>query len=71
MNCIEEILAKYPMVVLDGAFATELEARGFDINDALWSAKALHERPDLVKEVHLDYLRAGADVVESASYQAT
>lgn len=71
MNCIEEILEKYPMIVLDGAFATELEARGFDINDALWSAKALHERPDLVKEVHLDYLRAGADVVESASYQAT
>lgn len=71
MNCIEELLAKYPMIVLDGAFATELEVKGFAINDALWSAKALHERPDLVKQVHLDYLRAGADIVESASYQAT
>lgn len=71
MNCIEELLKKYPFIVLDGAFATELEARDFDIKDALWSAKALIERPDLVKEVHLDYLRAGADVVESASYQAT
>ena len=71
MNCLDEILEKYPLVVLDGAFATELEGRGFDIKDELWSAKALHERPDLVKAVHLDYLRAGADVVESASYQAT
>ena len=71
MNCLDKFLEKYPLVVLDGAFATELEGRGFDIKDELWSAKALFERPDLVKDVHLDYLRAGADVVESASYQAT
>ena len=71
MNVIEERLAVQDVIVLDGAFATELEARGFSVNDALWSAKALFERPDLVREVHLDYLRAGADVVTSASYQAT
>ena len=71
MNVIEERLAAQDLIVLDGAFATELEARGFSVNDALWSAKALFERPDLVREVHMDYLRAGADVVTSASYQAT
>ena len=71
MNVIEERLAVQDVIILDGAFATELEARGFSVNDALWSAKALFERPDLVREVHLDYLRAGADVVTSASYQAT
>ena len=71
LNVIEERLAVQDVIVLDGAFATELEARGFSVNDALWSAKALFERPDLVREVHLDYLRAGADVVTSASYQAT
>ena len=71
MNQIEERLARQDVIVLDGAFATELEARGFSVNDALWSAKALFERPDLVRDVHLDYLRAGADIVTSASYQAT
>ena len=71
MNVIEERLAAQDVIVLDGAFATELEARGFSVNDALWSAKALFERPDLVRDIHLDYLRAGADVVTSASYQAT
>ena len=71
MNVIEERLAVQDVIVLDGAFATELEACGFSVNDALWSAKALFERPDLVREVHLDYLRAEADVVTSASYQAT
>ena len=67
LNVIEERLAVQDVIVLDGAFATELEARGFSVNDALWSAKALFERPDLVREVHLDYLRVGADVVTSAS----
>ena len=67
MNRIEERLARQDVIVLDGAFATELEARGFSVNDALWSAKALFERPDLVRDVHLDYLRAGADIVTSAS----
>lgn len=71
VNVIEERLAVQDVIVLDGAFATELEACGFSVNDALWSAKALFERPDLVREVHLDYLRAEADVVTSASYQAT
>ena len=71
MNVIEERLAVQDVLVLDGAFATELEVRGFSVNDALWSAKALFESPDLVREVHLAYLRAGADVVTSASYQAT
>lgn len=71
MNVIEERLAAQDVIILDGAFATELETRGFSVNDALWSAKALFERPDLVRAVHLDYLRAGADIVTSASYQAT
>ncbi len=71
LNAIEQRLAERDVLILDGAFATELEARGFSVNDALWSAKALFECPDLVRDIHLDYLRAGADVVTSASYQAT
>lgn len=58
-------------MVLDGALATELEARGADLKDPLWSAKLLIERPELIREVHLDYFRAGADVATTATYQAT
>ena len=71
MNVLETRLAAQDVLVLDGALATELEARGFSVDDPLWSAKALFERPDLVRDIHLDYLRAGADVLTSASYQAT
>ena len=58
-------------LVLDGALATELEARGCDINDTLWSAKILMEQPELIRQVHYDYYVAGADIGISSSYQAT
>lgn len=64
-------LLERPFVVLDGAMATELEARGCNLADSLWSAKVLMENPDLIRDVHLDYFRAGAQVAITASYQAT
>lgn len=70
-NPLTAILEKQPFVVLDGAMATELEARGCNLADSLWSAKVLVENPELIREVHLDYYRAGAQVAITASYQAT
>ena len=55
--------------VLDGGMATELERRGFDLRGPLWSAHVLDEAPEAIAAVHLDYLRAGADCIETASYQ--
>ncbi|MED6193361.1 Catalyzes methyl transfer from S-methylmethionine (SMM) to adenosyl-L-homocysteine (AdoMet) [Stylosanthes scabra] len=57
--------------VVDGGFATELERHGADLNDPLWSAKCLISSPHLVRRVHLDYLDAGANIIITASYQAT
>jgi homocysteine S-methyltransferase len=71
MNPVENILREFPMVILDGAFSTELERRGCDIKDELWSAKILIEQPELIGQVHADYFAAGADVAITASYQAT
>jgi homocysteine S-methyltransferase len=68
---IKDFLARRPMLVLDGALATELERRGADLLDPLWSAKCLIEQPDLIRAVHFDYFRAGADVATTATYQAT
>ncbi|XP_042430376.1 homocysteine S-methyltransferase 2-like [Zingiber officinale] len=57
--------------VIDGGLATELEANGADLNDPLWSAKCLISSPHLIRKVHLDYLKAGANVIITSSYQAT
>lgn len=71
MDPIAAILRDFPLVVLDGALATELERRGCDLRDPLWSAKVLIEAPQLIRQVHADYFAAGADVAITASYQAS
>lgn len=68
---IQTALAQQKLFILDGALATELERRGADLNDALWSAKLLIDQPELIRQVHFDYYTAGADVATTASYQAT
>lgn len=57
--------------ILDGGLATELARRGCDISGPLWSARVLDEAPEAIRQVHLDYLRAGADCISTASYQAS
>jgi homocysteine S-methyltransferase len=68
---IADFLAQGTPLVLDGALATELERRGADLRDPLWSAKLLIEQPDLIRAVHLNYFEAGADVATTATYQAS
>ncbi|MDK8193525.1 homocysteine S-methyltransferase [Paenibacillus sp. UMB7766-LJ446] len=70
-NPIEQILRKHPVMILDGALATELEQHGCDLDDPLWSARVLLENPDVIVQVHADYFRAGADCAITSSYQAT
>lgn len=64
-------LNRQKFVVVDGAFATELERLGLDIKDPLWSALALIDHTDMIEKVHSMYLKAGADIIISSSYQAT
>jgi homocysteine S-methyltransferase len=59
------------ITVLDGGLATELEARGHDLSDRLWSARVLLTEPKAIEDVHLAYYRAGSTVATTASYQAT
>ena len=58
-------------VVLDGGLATELERRGADLRDGLWSARMLIEEPELIERTHAAYFEAGAEVAITASYQAS
>ena len=58
-------------IVIDGGLATELERRGADLRDDLWSARVLLDDPGAIVDVHRAYVDAGADVLIGASYQAS
>jgi homocysteine S-methyltransferase len=59
------------VLISDGGLATELEARGHDLSDPLWSARLLADAPQEITAVHAAYFRAGAKIATTASYQAS
>ncbi|MCL4263275.1 MAG: homocysteine S-methyltransferase [Anaerolineae bacterium] len=71
MDLIKPFLDFQELLVVDGGLATELEWRGYNLHDPLWSARLLLEEPSAIQQVHADYLWAGADCIIAASYQAT
>jgi len=64
-------LVRGEFVLLDGAMGTELEERGLKTPLPLWSAEALRTDPDAVCRIHEDYIRAGADVLTTATFRTT
>jgi homocysteine S-methyltransferase len=63
--------AEDTVFVADGGVATELEARGHDLSDPLWSARMLVDAPGEITAVHTAFFRAGATIATTASYQAS
>jgi len=57
--------------IIDGGLSTELAAAGHDLSDHLWSARLLRDEPQAIVDAHAAFLRAGATVSTTASYQAT
>ncbi|GGX60722.1 homocysteine S-methyltransferase [Streptomyces hiroshimensis] len=65
-----EAAARGPLV-LDGGLSNQLAAQGCDLSDALWSARLLADGPRQIEQAHAAYVRAGAQVLITSSYQAT
>lgn len=70
-NPFNTMLSRDRALVLDGGLATHLEHLGCVLDGPLWSARMLAERPEMIVQAHLDFLRAGADCIITSSYQAT
>ena len=55
-------------ILLDGGMGRELRFRGVDVMTSIWSAKALIDAPQVVREVHSDFISAGSDIITINSY---
>jgi S-methylmethionine-dependent homocysteine/selenocysteine methylase len=55
-------------VILDGGMGRELRHRGVENLSTIWSANALLVAPDVVREVHADFIAAGAQVITTNTY---
>jgi S-methylmethionine-dependent homocysteine/selenocysteine methylase len=59
------------IVLIDGGTSLELLHRSANKAPRHWSAEYLLTEPALVRDVHLDYIRAGARMITINSYSAT
>ncbi|MCA1816206.1 MAG: bifunctional homocysteine S-methyltransferase/methylenetetrahydrofolate reductase [Acidobacteria bacterium] len=69
MDNFRELLSSDHVTVFDGAVGTMLYAKGVYINRSYDELNLTN--PDLVREVHEEYIRAGAEVVETNTFGAT
>lgn len=61
---VNQFLNEKGAIILDGGFSNQLSTYNVDFERTdLWTANALITRPDLIKNVHLDYLKAGSDII--------
>ncbi|CAG1015005.1 MAG: homocysteine S-methyltransferase family protein [Rhizobiaceae bacterium] len=59
------------VILTDGGMGQELLRRSGATPTPLWSAKVLMDEPDLVRDLHADFIRAGARVITVNTYAAT
>ncbi|MCH7601147.1 MAG: homocysteine S-methyltransferase family protein [Planctomycetes bacterium] len=64
MTSLEESI-----LLIDGATGTLLERKGVDISLPLWSAHAVIEHPEVLEEVHREYLEAGAQAITTCTFR--
>jgi S-methylmethionine-dependent homocysteine/selenocysteine methylase len=62
------ILSSDRPLLLDGGMGRELLKRGVPILTHIWSGTALFLTPDLVRQVHRDFIEAGADIITTNTY---
>ncbi len=68
---LERLRSVLPPLLLDAAMGSDLDRRGLPTTLPLWSAVGLLERPDLVRQIHLENLLAGADIITTDTFRST
>ena len=69
MRNFRDIIDSDTIQVFDGAMGTMLYSKGIYINRSYDELNLV--APDLVREVHAEYVRAGADIIETNTYSST
>ena len=70
-DALAQKLESRALIVLDGGTGTDIQRRGVPMNGQFWCAMANLTHPDTVREVHEDYIRAGAEIVTANTYASS
>ena len=68
MATLQERLDRGDVLLIDGGMGTELERRGVEMDGEAWAGAAMKTRPDVIKEIHKEFIVAGADLIIANTY---
>jgi homocysteine S-methyltransferase len=60
---LQERLKRGDVIIMDGGTGTEMERRGAPMIEKGWCAHSTLTHPEILRQIHEDYIRAGADIV--------
>ncbi|MCA9070585.1 MAG: homocysteine S-methyltransferase family protein, partial [Planctomycetaceae bacterium] len=69
VDTLQQRLQEGRCLLMDGALGTELSRRGCTLDPKLWSAAVLLSNPALIREIHTDYIEAGAEWVTANTFR--
>ena len=65
---IQQKLDNGETIILDGGTGTDIQRRGAPMSGETWCAEVNLTHPDIVRAVHEDYIRAGADIITANTF---
>ncbi len=65
---IKAKLARGETIILDGGTGTDIQNRGVPMSEGTWCADANLTHPDVVRAVHADYIKVGADIITANTF---
>lgn len=68
---LKDLLGKPKIIIMDGGTGSEIAARGIKTTLPLWSAEALLTHPEIVKQIHRDYINSGARIIITNTFRTT
>jgi S-methylmethionine-dependent homocysteine/selenocysteine methylase len=58
------------VVVIDGGMGSELQKNGVPMDPRVWSSTAMLSHPETVRQVHEDFINAGAEVIITNTFSS-
>ena len=68
---IEDKLVRGETIILDGGTGTDIQRRGAPMSSEVWCAEANLTHPHIVREVHEEYIRVGADIITANTFASS
>jgi S-methylmethionine-dependent homocysteine/selenocysteine methylase len=68
---IQKRLRQGELIIMDGGTGTELEKRGVPMEEKGWSASSTITQPEILRQIHEEYIRAGADIIITNTFSTS